>query len=264
MEKDSEVKGSGSKDANDDGGADLNKARKPRRERKEDGGASSAADEKGTGGAGSGAGAGAGGGADENATSQKPRRRRAADAVQEKEAAAPGGGGWMTSPDKKAASKLSIEEDDEPRESTNPMNKDKFFQENNDDILVIPDLDEDGYDDDHRIAHAPKNVLRKIPSLVELENEVKAAIPSVEGGYDVGILLRTLVPSQFVQETDSTWTFESLMRDITDELMVPSRSVVASSVPAASVSSTGLNTPPAKDGNKLKLKQPSAVDKKVK
>jgi hypothetical protein len=80
-----------------------------------------------------------------------------------------GGGGWMNSPDKKATavSKLSIEEDEENNKiNANPNNKDKFFQEGTDDIMVIPDLDEDGYDDDHRVAHAPRNITRKIPSLM--------------------------------------------------------------------------------------------------
>ncbi len=32
------------------------------------------------------------------------------------------------------------------------------------------------------VAHAPRNVHRKIPTLTELEREVKAAIPAVEVG----------------------------------------------------------------------------------
>jgi hypothetical protein len=56
---------------------------------------------------------------------------------------------------------------------------------------------------------------------------VKAAIPTAEGGLDLGVLLRTLVPAQFVMEQDTAWSFESLLRDITDEFTAPSRSVVA-------------------------------------
>lgn len=81
--------------------------------------------------------------------------------------------------------------------------------------MVIPDLDEDGYDDDHRVAHAPRNVNRKIPSLEELQNEGAAALASSsvsEGGLDLGVLLRTLVPAQFVVEQDSSWSFESLLK----------------------------------------------------
>lgn len=73
---------------------------------------------------------------------------------------------------------------------------------------------------------------RRIPTLADLESEVKAAIPSAEvanicveimivlaqvgamlqGGLDLGVLLRTLVPAALVQESDVVWTFESLLR----------------------------------------------------
>jgi hypothetical protein len=60
--------------------------------------------------------------------------------------------------------------------------QDKHMQESgNDDIMLIPDLDEEGGGDgDGRIAHAPKNIHRKIPTLADLEDEVKAAIPTIE------------------------------------------------------------------------------------
>ena len=45
--------------------------------------------------------------------------------------------------------------------------------------MIIPDLDEEGgADADTRIAHAPRNVNRKIPTLSELEYEVKVALPN--------------------------------------------------------------------------------------
>lgn len=52
--------------------------------------------------------------------------------------------------------------------------------------MIIPDLDEEGgADADTRIAHAPRNVNRKIPTLSELEYEVKVALPNSA----VGLLL---------------------------------------------------------------------------
>jgi len=67
-------------------------------------------------------------------------------------------------------------DDDDPKE--NPVikthNREKHLQEDNDEIMLIPDLDEEGgADSDQRIAHAPRNVNRKIPTLAELENDIK-------------------------------------------------------------------------------------------
>lgn len=114
MDKDEGSKDTtGSKDAGNSSkndGEDEPKARKVRRERRED------PDEKSNQSAGNEAmptGDGPAG---------RPRRQRGTDAEKEKETnAAGGGGGWMSSPDKRdKASKLSIE-DDEPREAmSNP------------------------------------------------------------------------------------------------------------------------------------------------
>jgi len=147
-----------------------------------------------------------------------------------------GGGGWMTVSDAKAPSRAPVEDVDEDQVQP-AANKDKHFQDN-DEIVVIPDLDEDGGgDSDQRIARAPRNVTRKIPTLADLESEVKAAIPQSEGGFDLSVLLNTLVPPQQVQEGDEHWTFESLLRDVTDELMVPSKTVLEASIlPSSPVS----------------------------
>jgi hypothetical protein len=158
-------------------------------------------------------------GADASQAASKPRRKRQTENNED----ASGGGGWMVSPTKQ---KDAIEEEEEPKDSAIEQNKDKFFQENNDEIMIIPDLDEDGYDEDARVAHAPRNINRKIPTLEELEKEVTAAIPSVEDGLDLGVLLRTLVPASMVMEQDVAWTFESLLRDVTDELTAPTKTVI--------------------------------------
>jgi len=130
-----------------------------------------------------------------------------------------GGGGWMsTNADKKSPIKKHELEEDEPALSVN--NKEKHFQDN-DEIVIIPDLEEDGGDSDSRVAHAPRNVHRKIPTLTDLENEVKSAIPTIEGGFDLSVLISTLVPPTQIQEKDETWTYDSLLRDITDELTAP-------------------------------------------
>lgn len=62
------------------------------------------------------------------------------------------------------------------------------------------------------VAHAPRNVHRKIPTLAELENENKSSIPTSEEGLKLGVLISTLVPSNMLYEPDQPWTFESLLR----------------------------------------------------
>ena len=146
-----------------------------------------------------------------------------------------GANSWMTSPEKRTQiSKLIIEQDemaDDNQSKQGNSKRDKFFSDGEqDDILMIPDLDEDGADADQRVAHAPRNVHRKIPSLADLESEVKQAVASVEEGYDLSILLRTLVPPTHVQEIDAQWTFESLMREVTDELTLTPKTVVSATI----------------------------------
>ena len=91
------------------------------------------------------------------------------------------GGGWFTSGNESGARKATVSKhfDDEVENSDANKNS-KHFQDN-DEIVIIPDLEEDGGDTDGRVAQAPRNVHRKIPTLNDLEDEVKAAIPSIEG-----------------------------------------------------------------------------------
>lgn len=167
----------------------------------------------------------------------KPRRRRAADLADEPEKGTENGG-WMsmTSDSKPPMKKLSDEGIEIVPQASN---RDKHFQENDEEgIMIIPDLDEDGADADQRIAHAPRNINRKIPTLFDLENEVKAAITSADSGFDLGILLSTLVPSSFLSEADNPWTFENLLRDVTDELTATSKTVTETSVKAVTTANT--------------------------
>lgn len=156
--------------------------------------------------------------------SGKSRRRRAGDdeeTTTTTTAAAPSksGGGWM---DSTASKPVQNEDDIASLEDTSSAPKSKHFgkdKEEDDEILVIPDLDEEaGTDADHRVAHAPRNLNRKVPSRIELENSVKASVPSVEDGFDLAVLLGTLVPHDMVVEEDEPWTFATLLREVTEEI----------------------------------------------
>jgi len=200
--------------AKEEGGE--SKRTKPRRERKEEVGESSAP-----------------GKFDESVNgSQKPRRRRVDDedtpstiSASPKVAGGGGGGGWMDSSAASASAKedsssLNKAHDFSFTSAAAQKNKDKHFDDNdNDEIIVIPDLDEDGADADHRVAHAPRNITRRIPTLSELENEAEAAMPTpyIEG-LDLSVLQSSLVPLELVKENDVGWTFESLLSEVTDDI----------------------------------------------
>lgn len=161
-----------------------------------------------------------------------------------------GGGGWMVMSSAAPVSRRDansagdnsgtqgfVEEDDtkDSPGKDNKNNKDKHFQgDDNDEIILIPDLDEEGgADSDQRIAHAPRNITRKIPTLNDLETAVKAAASSIVDAQDgtsslnLNILLSTLIPVNMVHEDDSTWSFDSLLREITDELTPTPRTVIS-------------------------------------
>mmetsp|Transcript_9286 Transcript_9286/g.13989 ORF Transcript_9286/g.13989 Transcript_9286/m.13989 type:complete len:215 (-) Transcript_9286:249-893(-) len=159
----------------------------------------------------------------------KPRRRRQ---VEESNDTA-GDGGWMggMAPD----NKQKFEPEQETPDVMTTQNKDKHF--NDDDAeIVIPDLDEDGGGDtDQRVAHAPRNVSRKIPPLSSLQHEAKTFLQTNKDGIDLSILLGTLVPSNMLVEDDSLWTFDSLLREVTEELhsMAKEQAATTKSAPKA-------------------------------
>lgn len=131
-----------------------------------------------------------------------------------------GGKGWMNSPGKGGGGQVGAFDTDDDNVASNAANADKHFGDGDGgDIIEIPDMDEDqGIDADERVVHAPRNVNRRVPTLVELENDVKVAIPTGEGGLDISVLSNRLVPASLVYEDDSCWTFESLLRDVYNEL----------------------------------------------
>ena len=159
--------------------------------------------------------------------------------------------GWMTSPNKKnVRNKLKIEEDEEPMSAT--KNNKHFDNDQFDDgIMLIPDLDEDGgeVEIDNRVAQAPRHVPRKIPTLAELEEGMKSTVPVHDGTYDLGVLTRTLVPLESVQETNEAWDFESLLREVTDELTNTPKTVVS-----ATISTSAVEKGSAKNNKKNKPK----------
>ena len=77
--------------------------------------------------------------------------------------------------------------EEEELRSTQRNNKHR----DDDDDIIIPDLDEDGRGfgggRDSRIAQAPRNVVRKIPTLDELERDVQSTLPTVSAAISFAL-----------------------------------------------------------------------------
>ena len=215
----------GAKDSKDDDNEEKDsenmmfKPVRPRRERLEE----DAADEKENSGAG-----------DEAMGDTKGRRRRVEEDEKKEEAPV----GWMTSPNKNNnRNRLKIEEDEAESMANTKNNKHFGDDEFDDGIMLIPDLDEDNGEQevDNRVAQAPRHVPRKIPTLAELEEGMKTTVPMIDGNYDLGVLTRTLVPLESCQETNEAWDFDSLLREVTDELTNTPKTVVSATISTTAV-----------------------------
>lgn len=52
-----------------------------------------------------------------------------------------------------------------------------------------------------QVAAAPKNTTRRVPSLRELDEDLKSSLPSAADGLDMTLLTKTLVPREMVSSS---------------------------------------------------------------
>lgn len=103
---------------------------------------------------------------------------------------------------------------------------------------------------DARVAQAPRNVQRKIPTLAELETAVQATMPTVhEGGLDLAVLTATLVPAAMLEEKDEAWDFDGLLREVTDELTSTPKTVISASISSSMVAAMAKEKKSKGDGS---------------
>ncbi|GMH65440.1 hypothetical protein TL16_g04199 [Triparma laevis f. inornata] len=168
------------------------------------------------------------------------RRRRAGDSDDEKEEAPtmtktePGSkavSGWGGDSSGGSFMKRSADNDEDGMDSSATITSgtagnrkgrggNKHFAEEADDIMIIPDLDEEMNDEEDitvQVAAAPRNVNRRVASLHELDSEIKYSVSSSENGVDLSLLTTSLVPQSSVQEVDEQWDFDSLLQSVTQE-----------------------------------------------
>ncbi|OQR90797.1 hypothetical protein ACHHYP_05236 [Achlya hypogyna] len=109
--------------------------------------------------------------------------------------------------------------DEKPGETAKPKNR--HFDDDGEatEIVEIPDLEEEEREPDitTQIADAPRNTTRVVQSLKELERDVKYALPST-GSIDLQLLTSFLCPQRAVIEDDDPWDFDSLLRDVFQEV----------------------------------------------
>ena len=96
-----------------------------------------------------------------------------------------------------------------------------------DEILIIPDLEEEAEEDiTTQVAQAPRNLTRRLPNLRDLDAELKGAVPS-GFGVDLSVLTATLVPPDMVSEEDATWEFDALLQEVTQEFIADAERAAA-------------------------------------
>lgn len=84
-------------------------------------------------------------------------------------------------------------------------------------VLMIPDLEEEEEEDiTEQVAEAPRNVVRHVQSLQQLDHAIKFSIPS-SAGLDLSVLTAALVPPEMVRDDDTLWEFDSLLQEVTQD-----------------------------------------------
>ena len=100
---------------------------------------------------------------------------------------------------------MENDEETKEREALKNQNREKHLHDDNDEIMLIPDLDEEGgADSDQRIAHAPRNVNRKIPTLAELESDIKKTAARFVN-HELNETFFYLISSYSIQRKQPRW-----------------------------------------------------------
>mmetsp|Transcript_13143 Transcript_13143/g.24363 ORF Transcript_13143/g.24363 Transcript_13143/m.24363 type:complete len:145 (-) Transcript_13143:114-548(-) len=121
--------------------------------------------------------------------------------------------------------KNSFVEESQASDNSKPSRNNHFASEANDgdDIMIIPDLDEDQEEDlQLKVAEAPKNI-RVVQSLTELDSQISGLqIPLVGNSkgprIDLSLISSVLVPRDKLEEPDEPWDFEQLLEQVSQEV----------------------------------------------
>merc|ERR1711920_254376 len=94
-----------------------------------------------------------------------------------------------------------------------------------DDIMEIPDLEEEVDEEPDlttKIAEAPRNLTRKVPTLTELNANNQSDLPrGSKHQVDLAILTSALCPRMVVAENEAEpWDFDSLLQSVSREIRI--------------------------------------------
>ncbi|KAF0715423.1 Aste57867_3373 [Aphanomyces stellatus] len=109
--------------------------------------------------------------------------------------------------------------DDDGEATGWPLRESQTYEPMDVELMEIPDLEEEEREPDitMQIADAPRNTTRVVQSLKELERDVKYSLPPTTG-VDLQILTSFLAPQKAVLEDDDSWDFDSLLRDVFQDI----------------------------------------------
>jgi hypothetical protein len=114
---------------------------------------------------------------------------------------------------------------------------------------VIPDLEDTAEETGQAViasvAVAPAaRGNAKVQSLLELDQALQAQLPSATGGgIDLGVLMSRLHPVDQVAELDEEWDFDTLLTQISHELLMDEASAAARAVRLAELQAKALSAP---------------------
>lgn len=116
------------------------------------------------------------------------------------------------------------DETDEVTDTKPSSSMRRFADESKTDVMDIPDLDEEPEERiEVKVAKAPRTVTRRLPSLRELDagaaSLTSSSLTTVEtAAWDLPLLAGCMVAPAMVEEEDEVWEFDSLMREVQQEM----------------------------------------------
>lgn len=87
-------------------------------------------------------------------------------------------------------------------------------------ILIIPDLERNESGDIvTQVADAPRNRMKRVPPLAELDRNLLRIVSSNDREIDLTPVAGTLIPTQLVAENEDCWDFDALLLEVTRDVI---------------------------------------------
>jgi len=115
----------------------------------------------------------------------------------------------------------AADDDDDDATTTAPTSQIGHMNDDDDDgtTAYIPDLEDEEANISLQVAVAPSHKSSRVPTIMELDQEIDMALPSTsEIGVDLSVLQSFLTPQEQVQEEDEAWNFEHELQTLASEL----------------------------------------------